>query len=441
MSEPRSELDWYPLTLAQLDFWEEFRAHPGVAVSTVAHAICFRGALNPDALARAIQTTIAETDVFALRFREGPEGPRQAVSANWAPELRPIDLRLQPAPERQAKAMMQADLDSPLDLTGAGLSAQWLMQTGTEEWIWYCRGHHIFLDGFAMALIERRVAQLYAHLTQGSEPGEAFAAFPQFLAEEEAYRQGPRHTAAAKYWREQIGRTPGLPALRKGSEDYPAVPLLSEMDLSDLSEPLRALAARLELGIVDLLTLLSAIWLWRHPCCQDDVAQCPRTVWLPFMSRFGSISARVPAMVVNILPFCVAPDPALGFTENLQALAHELRQMRRHGRYRIEQITRDQGLDSQHRFFFSPLINVMPFDRPRFQDCTVEHEVLAAGPGDGFNMSFSCDSAGDGLALCLEADPALTPAAMFDFHRRAFPEFLHQCAAQPANITLEETFG
>lgn len=437
----RPDLDWYPLTLAQLDFWEEFRAHPGVAVSTVAHATRFRGALVPEALARAIQMTIDETEVLSLRFRDGPDGPRQAVSHTQRPELHHVDLRGHADPYAEAQAMMQADLLTPLDLTGAGLSAQWLMRTGLEDWTWYCRGHHIFLDGYAMALIERRVAQLYAHLTRGEEAGEAFAPFSAFLDEEEGYRRSKRHAAAGEYWRGQIAEGPAPTVLAKGSEDYPATPLAAEIDLSELVAPLRLLAARLDLGMVDLLTLLGGLWLWRHPCCLGQEAQSPRTVWLPFMSRFGSISAQVPAMVVNILPFHIAPEPGSSFDQNLAAHARDLRQLRRHGRYRIEQITRDQGLDIRHRFFFSPLINVMPFDAPDYEGCDVEREVLAAGPGDGFNMSFACDSKGEGLTLWLEADPALTPCALFDAHHRDFPDFLRRCVARQEDVSLEEAFG
>lgn len=57
-----------PLTLAQKDFWEEFQFHSELPVSTVAHCISLKGALNADALARAIQATCDEADVLACGF-------------------------------------------------------------------------------------------------------------------------------------------------------------------------------------------------------------------------------------------------------------------------------------------------------------------------------------------------------------------------------------
>ncbi|MDQ7775864.1 MAG: hypothetical protein Q4615_08125 [Paracoccus aminovorans] len=105
---------WMPLTLAQLDFWEEFRFHPGESVSTVAHALELRGVTDMAALTRAIEATIAETDIMALRFALDPDGqPVQRVEPGRQPVLRQIDLSGDPDGRARAFAMMQADVDAP----------------------------------------------------------------------------------------------------------------------------------------------------------------------------------------------------------------------------------------------------------------------------------------------------------------------------------------
>ncbi|WP_262983268.1 condensation domain-containing protein [Paracoccus mutanolyticus] len=114
-----------PLTLAQLDFWEEFRLHPGEAVSTVAHALELCGPVDGDALARAIRTLLAEADVLSLRLSVGPDGaPRQTVDPARRPVLRRIDLADEPDPMGRAMAMMRQDLTAPLDLLDQPISAQ-----------------------------------------------------------------------------------------------------------------------------------------------------------------------------------------------------------------------------------------------------------------------------------------------------------------------------
>lgn len=439
MTDQQQPSDWHALTLGELDFWEEFRAHPETVVSTVAHATRIDGAVDGAALARAITLTTAESDVLALEFRQiGDAPPQQRVNSALAPLLRQLDLRGKPDPEARAQAEMQADIDRPLDLLAGPLAAQWLIRTGDQAWIWYCRGHHIFLDGYAMALIERRVAQHYTALTTGTAPGQPFTRFTDFLQEEAEFRRGPRHETAGQFWGDYLSTGPALPVLRKGSENYPGQPRSAELPLADLAGALQARAGALGLGWPDLLIMLTGLWLWANPDSDADRMATDRVIWLPFMNRLGSVSAGLPAMVVNILPFRITAGIDSPLETSLRDLATDLRRIRRHGRYRIEQITADRGIGAGHRFFFSPLVNVMPFDPPVFPGCTAQRELLAAGPGDGFNATFAANGRGEGLVLFLDADPSLTSENLFRHHCDGLPGFLRQALMAPAETRLAD---
>lgn len=419
-----------PLTLAQLDFWEEFAAHPDEAVSTVAHALELRGALDESALAQAITRTIAETDVLALRLSLGPDGtPRQDIDPARRPALRRLDVSGQG--RAQAMALMQADVAAPLDLLRQPLAAQWLIRLGPEHAIWYHRGHHIALDGYAMGLIERRCAQIYGEIrAAGGQDSPGLDRFASYLDEESAYRASPRHATDGQYWTEILSAPPAPAVLAKGSEDYPTEARCHEQSLAALRPALMARAAETGIGWPDLLTLLCSAWAVLNlrdrsaARVRDAEGRISMPIWLPYMSRMGSVAIRVPALVVNILPF----DASLSATEPLGAvlarLAARLRKLRRHGRYRVEQIAADHGLSPRERFFFSPLINVLPFDAAEFAGCETRREVLSNGPGDGFNMTLRADSQGHGLDLCIEADPHLTSAGDFARHAASLPAFL-----------------
>lgn len=426
-----SDPAWMPLTPGQIDFWEEFLAHPGQPVSTVAHLTRIEGAADGTALAEAIGRVLAETDVMALRFAVGPDGwPRQLVDPAARAGLRRIDLRGDPDPEARARALIETDLARPLNLCGGGLGAMWLIRAGDRLWLWYCRGHHIFLDGYAMALIERRVAQLYAHLATGAAPGRPFARLADYLVEEAEYTASQRHGAAQAFWQQRLRAAPPPARLRKGSECYPAQPRSASVDLSHLAGPLRDAARRHRLGWPDLLLALTALWLRAEGPGPGDAGA--HLLWLPLMGRMGSVSASVPAMVLNIVPWHLPPTEGLSRKDALAILAADLAALRRHGRYRIERIAADAGLSPGERFFFSPLVNVMPFDPPVFPGCEARREVLAAGPGDGFNVTITADARAEGLMLHLEADPKLTDAARFRRHATGLPRFLEK--ALPAGV-------
>lgn len=421
---------WMPLTLAQLDFWEEFRFHPDEAVSTVAHAIELRGVADPGALARAIIATIAETDIMALQFRLTGDGlPVQRVVPEARPALREIDLSDRADARDHAFALMQADVDAALDLLAQPVAAQWLIRLGTGHYLWFNRGHHIALDGYAMGLIERRCARLYGAALTGEAPGPGLRPFAAYLAEEIDYRASPRHAEDGRHWAGVLAAGPRPGVLRKGSENYPGESLAAAFPLAGLRPALLRQAQALGMGWPDLLTVLCAIWAALNlrdgsAAHRTEAGQVSMPVWLPYMSRMGSVAVSVPALVVNILPLDVSLSRTDALAEAVARLAQRLRQLRRHGRYRIEQIAVDDGMEPRSRFFFSPLINVLPFDEARFPGCATERHVLSNGPGDGFNITLRGDGEAEGLELLIEADPLLTPPAEFARLSEGLPRFL-----------------
>lgn len=432
---------WMPLTLAQLDFWEEFRFHPGESVSTVAHAIELRGVADMAALAGAIEATISETDIMALRFALDPDGqPVQRVEPDRRPALRRIDLSRHPDGRARAFAMMQADVDAPLDLLSQPLAAQWLVELGDGHVLWFNRGHHIALDGYAMGLIEQRCARLYAAALGQDAPGPGLRPLAAYLAEEIDYRASPRHAADGRHWAEVLSAEPRAAVLGKGCENYAEAAHEAAHDLTGLRPALLRQAQAAGMGWPDLLTVLCAIWAALNlrdtsAARHESGGQIAMPVWLPYMSRMGSVAVSVPALVVNILPFDVAlsPDEPLG--QALARLGARLRKLRRHGRYRIEQIAADHGVAPRSRFFFSPLINVLPFDEARFAGCSAQRHVLSNGPGDGFNITIRGDGEAQGLELLVEADPALTPAEDFARLSASLPRFLAGALA-PDSLSL-----
>lgn len=415
---------WWPLTLAQLDFWEEFSLYPHQPVSTVAHCLTLTGTIDQPALLRAIQQTVGEADILSVRFR-WPEGrpPQQRFDHDRIPQVQWIDLHDNPHPLQAAQQRMQADIQAPLDLLNAPISAQWLFKIADDHFLWYCRGHHIILDGFGMALLEQRCARLYSHFLGQGDAGEPFRAFTDYLEEEENYRNSQRHADDRLYWQRYLDTPVDLPVLNKKENRYDEVGLHFECQLPQtLCRRLHQVSDEMGVTWPDLLILLSAAYLFLHFRPHQPPQTLP--VWLPFMSRLGSVGANIPALLVNILPLYVSLTQGETSQQFLKRMARVLRQQRTHGRYRIEQIAIDQNLPEQSRYFFSPLINVLPFKSPVFTHCQVAREVLASGPGDGFNITYREMQDHQGLLFNLDADGHMTSAAEFAAHQRDLPVFL-----------------
>ncbi|GAB1584326.1 condensation domain-containing protein [Phyllobacterium phragmitis] len=426
---------WMPLTMPQLDFWEEFSFHPDKPVSTVAHCLNIEGDVDGDALTKAISETIRESEVLSVRFRQEAQGgdPLQCFDASRTPVITHIDLRDSADPLAEAKTLMEADIHAKLDLRTDRLSAQSLFRIGEKRYLWYIRAHHIIVDGYGLTLIEQRCGQLYNHFRGRGEAGKPFHSFASFLAEEQAYSTSRRWEADRAFWTQYLDASGDLPVLYRGDEDYGAPGLHHHHELSaSFCGKLRETAVAVEIGWPDLLVLFAGLYLYnilpRQPTGDREVL----TIWLPFMSRWGSIGAYVPAMLVNILPFQLALDPQETLRAALARNAGILRKQRLHGRYRIEQMAEDKGVAKGSRFFFSPLVNVLPFNAPEFKGCRVTRHILASGPGDGFNLTFRGEDDGRRLTLYVDADPSMTGQDEFNRHKRDLPAFLDHCLSPDA---------
>ncbi|MDG2507452.1 enterobactin synthase subunit F [Stenotrophomonas maltophilia] len=384
------------LTEAQAGLWFAQRLAPDNPSFNTAHAVWIEGALDVAAFMAAAKRAAVETEAFALRFAEGADGqPLLWHDPAHVPLLSLRDLSVEADPASAARALMQADRLSAVDPTRDRISQQVLFDLGGQRWVWYLRVHHLAADGYGMALFTDRVCALYAGRIGESLPGLAGV-----LADDAAYRADPRRTQAGHWWREYMQGAPagvGLAGTVAASDD--ALRWVQPLDAGFREQLLQASVRWLQ-PWPDVLAALAAEYL-RRMSAADEVV-----LGAPYMGRLGNASARVPAMVMNVLPLRVAAGEGSveAFT---RGLGRQLSQGRKHGRYRGEQLRRDLGLVGAQQRLHGPLVNVQPFYKPlALSGVRATLEVLCTGPVDDLTLGFR----GDGqhlLDLEIEANPAL----------------------------------
>ncbi|MCR1804843.1 enterobactin synthase subunit F [Stenotrophomonas geniculata] len=384
------------LTEAQAGLWFAQRLAPDNPSFNTAHAVWIDGPLDVAAFMAAANRAAVEAEAFALRFAEGADGqPLQWHDPAHVPLLSVRDLSVEADPASAARALMQADRLSAVDPTRDRISQQVLFDLGGQRWVWYLRVHHLAADGYGMALFTDRVCALYAGRIGESLPGLAGV-----LADDAAYRADPRRTQAGHWWREYMQGAPagvGQAGTVAASDD--ALRWVQPLDAGFREQLLQASVRWLQ-PWPDVLAALAAEYL-RRMSAADEVV-----LGVPYMGRLGNASARVPAMVMNVLPLRVAAGEGSveAFT---RGLGRQLSQGRKHGRYRGEQLRRDLGLVGAQQRLHGPLVNVQPFYKPlALSGVRATLEVLCTGPVDDLTLGFR----GDGqhlLDLEIEANPAL----------------------------------
>jgi len=443
-----------PLTEAQEGLWYAQRLDPGNPVFNTGQYIAFRGPLDVEAFRAAVDGAVAEAESLALRIRTAPDGALAApdgvmTSSGGAvqrvdPALRPwlevVDLSAEHDAPAAARAAMARDMATPADPARGGLAAERLYRLSPDHHLWYQRAHHLVLDGYGTELLVRRTAALYAARVVGTDPGPPLAPFAATVEEDAAYRASPRRAADAAYWRGAMAGAPGVTGIAEGVAMTARTAHRAHAAIDAATgEALRRAAARHDLAWPDLLTALLGAY------CRRLTGEAEAVVGVTFMNRFGSAAARAPSTRMNVLPLRVRIDEAAPLHEAVEDAVAQLARMRRHGRYRGEQIRRDLGRVGAGGRLHGAIVNIQPFHEiPAFPGLRAGLHLLGTGPVDDITFDLRTDPGAAALRLDVEANPDLYTAEEAAAHAVRAARFVSAALAAPrlADVTTttpEET--
>ncbi|MGW0435670.1 thioester reductase domain-containing protein [Micromonospora sp. NPDC003197] len=382
--------DVLPLTAAQAGIWAGQQLDLTSPAYNAGEYVELRGPLDVPVFEAALRQAMAEAEALHARFTDAPAQHLDST-IGW-----PLH-RVEVAGQAEALTWMRADLATPVDLTAGPLFTQALISTGPDTHLWYQRVHHIAADGYAFALLARRVAQLYTAARTGRDsPRGRFAPVRPVLDEDLVYQGSERYTTDREFWTEYLADAPAPVSLA------PATPMGHGVRRHRVALPATLDASGT--GWPDLVLAAVVALLHRRTGAGEVV------LGLPVMGRLGSAALRVPCMAMNIVPMRIPVPPEATLTDLATVVADQLRVTRPHHRYRYEQLRRDLGLVGGDRRLFGPVVNIMPFDyRLAFDGLTATSHNVSAGPVE--DLSVAVADRGDGRHLDLDANPAAYSAA------------------------------
>lgn len=420
-----------PLTEAQSGLWYAQRLDPQNPLFNTAHWMELTGPLQVAHFEQAVNQAVRESNALCLRFYETEQqAVEQYVDERHRPWLQIIDVSSAQDPRAAAQALMEKDSNTALDPCRDVLACEHLYVLAENSYVWYQRVHHLLIDGYGVTLLNQRIAELYnAAVDLSRRAGPVLADLSVVFQEDKNYRDpgedNKKRQADAAYWREYLAGLPEVVGLASGkavsAHRFERASMLLPEGLLDT---LRARAELLNLPWTDLLTLLTAAY------CQRFVNAPEIVVGVPWMGRLGSAVARVPAMVMNVLPLRIS----VSNDQTLQTLALDiskaLLRARRHGRYRSEQMRRDLGLLGGHRRLYGPMINILPFEQPPYvHGVDSVMQVMSTGPVDDMTLTFR----GDGrqhLLLEIDLNPNLYEQGQAQEHANRILSFLDRAVAE-----------
>ncbi|MGW6458074.1 amino acid adenylation domain-containing protein, partial [Streptomyces sp. NPDC055078] len=418
-----------PLTGAQTGVWYGQKLDPASPVYNVGQYVEIDGPLDPELLARAIRLTVAEAEALTVRFTESGTGePVQLTGPHpgGEPPVGIVDHTAAPDPYTAALARMRADMDRPADPATEPLYAFELHRVGPDRTLWYQRAHHIALDAYGFSLVSRRTAEVYTALVCGDEPAPTpFGALADVVDEERLYRESGRCAEDRAYWLSRLADHPEPEPLSGASFPASHTFLRDGATLSaDTTAALFAIARTARGSWADVVTAAFAAYLSRSTGSRDVLLS------LPAMARLGTAALKVPAMVVNVLPLRVAVRPGAPIAELVAEVAGHIRALRRHQRYRAEDIRRDLGLVGREQGLLGPMVNVKAFDNALdFAGTPGTVHNVAAGPVDDITLGLYHDAGTGRIRFEFDGNPRAYDPGTLAARCAEFAQFLAEAGA------------
>ncbi|MCY7763662.1 non-ribosomal peptide synthetase DhbF [Bacillus spizizenii] len=416
----------YSLTGAQTGIWFAQQLDPDNPIYNTAEYIEINGPINIALFEEALRHVIKEAESLHVRFAENMDGPWQMINPSPDVQLHVIDVSSEPDPEKTALNWMKADLAKPVDLGYDPLFNEALFIAGPDRFFWYQRIHHIAIDGFGFSLIAQRVASTYTALMKGqSVTDRSFGSLQAILEEDTDYRASEQYEKDRQFWLDRFADGPEVVSLadrapRTSNSFLRQTAYLPLSDVNALKESARYFSGSWH----EVVIAVSAVYVHRMTGSGDVV------LGLPMMGRLGSASLNVPAMVMNLLPLRLSVSSSMSFSELIQQISREIRSIRRHHKYRHEELRRDLKLIGENHRLFGPQINLMPFDYGLdFAGAQGTTHNLSAGPVDDLSINVYDRTDGSGLRIDVDANPEVYSESDIKLHQQRILQLLQTASA------------
>ncbi|MBV9108331.1 MAG: amino acid adenylation domain-containing protein, partial [Gemmatimonadetes bacterium] len=233
-----------PLSPAQERLWFLWRLNPASTAYNMPLLVRLRGALDADALARALGEIVRRHEALRTVFARTPHGPVQVILPPSPADLPVTDLSSSADAEAALRALLDAEARTPFDLERGPLLRLRVARLGEDAHALIAGMHHIVGDAWSLARFHAELTTLYAAFAAGepSPLAELPVQYADFAAWQRERLQGDWVERETAYW---SGKLAGAPVLELPADrPRPELPELAGANLETALEP--GIAERLE---------------------------------------------------------------------------------------------------------------------------------------------------------------------------------------------------
>ena len=416
------------LTRAQHSMWKGHHHHGSYPFHT-AEWLVIEGPLNRELFHQAVELTLKEAKSIHWRALE-KDGRTYRVDDVQLRAPRFVDLS-----HLNVKEILDwadREVEPAFDLEAGHLYDYVFANLGEQKYGLFFRAHHVALDGYAYGLMIGRFIDYYQSL-KNEQPlkNKPFEHFERFLKDEQKYLNSDKAQRDLDFWRDNFSneRAPQKRLKRKLKQPFSQGPRYEEVIDWPTQQQLNELAAELKLPSAMLVMAVMMSYLIKQ---SGDSQQC---FGVPFMSRLGTASIRIPCLVMNILPLRLGIEGNENLIETVKLLAQRFTEIRPHQQSYFEQMRFVlDGFEPYENILFGPIVNWIPYPLPEyFEGCKLTKTTISAGPIEDFDTAIT-NKFVDGverLYLAVDGHKELYDVESLEEYWHDFMNMLKQWLAHP----------
>lgn len=407
----------FPASFAQTRLWFMQALAPRDTSYVAASALVLRGALDVDALVRALDLVVDRHEPLRTVIVSDDGRPTQRIQPPRRTSLVPIAVTSEAEADRSARALATR----PIDLAHGPLFDAHLLALGPDHHWLVMVMHHVVTDRWSREILLSELARAYDALRAGHPPAlpELPVQYADFAVWQAAWLDSAEAQRSIEFWRQTLSGAPrpvGVPPDLRPSEgsDRPSIGLRRVLARGD---DLASFSRARKMTPFSAVLAAWAVVLHRATGQRDLVIGCPSA---------GRTRAELEPLIgcfVNILPLRLDLSSGASFTSVARRASAVAAQALAHQDYpfdKIVEILRPPREPGQVPYFRTVLAyQSVAGGGARFSDLDATFREVD-GESAKFDLTVSVLGIGRELELGIEADgsrytPGLARAILEDF--------------------------
>jgi len=198
----------FPASYAQRRLWYLDQIESGTAVYNIPQAFRLKGALEVEALGKALRIIVDRHESLRTTFESEEGTPLQVVKERTDFDLEVVDLRDETDPAAVATSRCEEAAKTGFSLEKGPLLRASLFVLGADDHVLFLNVHHIICDGWSLALLFGELSQLYAALSKSkpSPLGEQEIQYADYaIWQQETFEEGEVLEGELSFWKDYLG--------------------------------------------------------------------------------------------------------------------------------------------------------------------------------------------------------------------------------------------